>query len=56
MEEKYNMQKVLEAITKVMPCDLCPYPCSKPHAANQYSCDKKWEDILKNMTNQKANE
>ncbi len=56
IEEKYNIQKVIEAITKVMSCDLCPYPCSKPHLANQYSCDKKWEDVLRNIASQQANE
>lgn len=41
---------ILKAITHVMPCDKCPYPCKAKRNSSQANCDRHWFEMLSKVT------
>ena len=45
-EADVRLANVIKAITKVMPCSECPYPCMAKEHSSQANCDRHWYEIL----------
>lgn len=46
---KVELVDVLRAITSVMPCEKCPYPCQARENSSQANCDRRWYEILSSL-------
>lgn len=46
MEENLSLARIISAITAVMPCEKCPYPCEKKGQSSQYNCNRHWFEVL----------
>ena len=44
--ERYKLSKIIHAITSVMPCDHCPYPCKANVNSSLANCDGHWYEML----------
>lgn len=45
--KNYDLNKVVKAVTHVMPCDSCPYPCKAKLHSSQANCDMRWTEIIR---------
>ena len=46
---KTDMAKIINAITAVMLCESCPYPCEAGVNSSRANCNRQWFSILSNM-------
>ena len=46
MSEEHDVAKVIMAITSVMECRICPYPCEQKQDSSLYNCNHHWYEIL----------
>lgn len=44
-----SMAKIINAISRSMTCDICPYPCEAKEKSSLSNCNSHWCDILCNM-------
>ena len=49
MSNERDVAKVIMAITSVMECSKCPYPCDRKQGSSLYNCNNHWYDILKSV-------
>ena len=42
----YRMAKIIRAITGIMPCACCPYPCKAKENSSRSNCVRQWYKIL----------
>lgn len=47
---KYNKAKIISAITSVISCEECPYPCYQKGHASTYTCQRHWYEMLSDST------
>ena len=45
-----DMAKIINAIMKSMPCDMCPYPCKAKEKSSPVNCSHHWFMVLSYMT------
>ena len=38
--------RILDAISKTMTCDKCPYPCKAKKHSSRANCVMRWSEIL----------
>ena len=44
-----SMAKIINAISRSMTCDICPYPCGAKQKSSIANCNSHWIEILSNM-------
>lgn len=48
-EPSISMAKIINAISRSMTCDICPYPCKAKGKSSMANCNSHWIEILSNM-------
>lgn len=50
---KYNMARIINAISSCMSCQVCPYPC-KAKLPSKSACNMRWYKVLSEMDRSKG--
>ena len=46
----FSQAKIIYAISKMMTCDICPYPCTLGRMGSLRECNYHWHQILENVS------
>lgn len=46
----YDKATLINAISKVMTCEVCPYPCTSKENSSMRNCQYNWYKILSNVS------